>query len=396
MGTARERREKRRQQTQETAEARPRENRQVKAASDGKEPPFKFPINLPFNIPFNRWWLLLPAALILALGLIAILRAINPPEEVVASNAIWLDRTFSYSAPTDNELSTLIADWKTNEITTIYLYASSLKEDASWSGVVTQTNRFMEVEPLVASLLERLNMLYPEAQILAWMEVVADLPIYRLDSPQVKASVKDFAGRMVNGLKFDGIMLDVKPVFEGNEDLPVLLREVRDEIGLDRPLAVAVPADLTPTGTTLNLPTFIAANTVWSAEYKKRVSIQADQIVVIAYNSYLTDPVDYINWVAYQVQAFTVALENSPSQLFVSIPNYTATNTSDFPPHDNAAETMAGALDGIAVALRGLPADEFARFDGVAIYTDHMLSESEWRILQQKYLNAVLRPVASE
>lgn len=395
MSTARERREKRRQQTDQE-QARPRDSRQVRPPDDKETASFRLPFKLPFHVPFQRWWLLIPAALVLAVVLIAILSAINPPEERLPTNAIWLNRTVSYSAPTDEQLSALVAEWRANQIGTVYLYTSSLKADANWSGLLGQSDRFIEVEPLVASVVERLNVLYPQASILAWIEVTASQPEYRLNNPQVRGAIRDFAGRMVNGLKFDGVLLDIKPVENGNEDLPVILREVRAAIGLERPLAVAVPADLTPLDTALDLPSFIAPGTAWDDQYKLRVSVQADQVVVSAYNSYLTNPVTYIDWVAYQVKAFTAALTNASSEVLIGVPNY-ALEDADLTqpvPHDASTETLAAALDGVAQGIRDLSADQFTSFSGIAIFTDRPLTATDWALIRQKYLDAALRPSA--
>lgn len=398
MSTARERREKRRQQQTETEQARPRESRQVRsAAAAASQPALKLPFKLPFKVTYNRWLLLIPAAVMLAVVLIGVLSAINPPKELLPTNAIWLDRDFSYSAPSDEQLAALVEEWRSNQIGTVYLYASSLKADANWSGLLGQSDRFIEVEPLVASVVERLERLNPQLSVLAWIEVTASQPDYRLNSPQVRAALRDFIGRMVNGLKFTGVMLDIKPIENNNEDLPVILREARAVIGQDRPLAVAVPADLTPLNTDLNLPSFIAPGTAWDDDYKLRVSLQADQVVVSAYNSYITDPVSYINWVAYQVDAFTRALTNAPSDILIGIPNYALETTgADQPiPHTAKTETMAAALDGITQGLRQLPPALFSEFSGIAIYTDRALTSSDWTLIRQKYLEAALSPAAA-
>jgi hypothetical protein len=391
MSTARERREKRRQQETEKR-ARPRESRQVRAP--GQRPPRSLP--LPSKVSLSQWWLFVPAAVLLAVVLIAILRAINPPASPRPVNAIWLDRSFSYSSPTDNEIAELVELLQAHQIGTVYLYVSSMKADSTWSGAQGQADRFIEVEPLVKNNSDRLQALAPQIQVLAWIEVTASLPEYRLDRAQVRASIRDFAGRLVNGLGFEGVMLDIKPIANDNPDLPLILREVRAEIGLNRVLAVAVPPDLTPLGTDLALPPFIAPGTAWSADYKRRVSIQADQMVVSAYNSYIDDQVEYIRWVAHQVDSFTRALTEDiqlPSQLLIGIPNYTLSAPPTPNPHVPTVETLAGALDGVAIGVRGLSAVQYERFTGVTIFTDRPLTSAEWMLLRQKYLDAPLRPI---
>jgi hypothetical protein len=382
MSTARERHQKRRQ-TRTSMASRPRDARQVQNG-DG----FKMP---DVRLPFPRWFLLIPLALIIIVLVVLVLGLINPPEAQTAPNAIWLDSQTTHRTVTDDELSAWVQDWRENQIGTVYVFVSSLKPDNTWSGILTQTNRIQEVEPLVSNLRERIQGLYPDMQIFAWIEVVADTPEYRLNSPQVQTLVADLSARLINTLNFEGVFLDVKPLFDGNEDLLVLLRKVRGSIGLDTPLAVSVPADLTPTGTDLVLPTFIAPGTVWSSEYKQRVSLQADQIIVTAYNSYITDPVGYIEWVSYQVTAFTQALSemDTTSQILISVPNYTLNGVALNPsPHDPRVESMAGALDGVIRALPNLTTQQRTRLQGVAIFTDVPLTDNDWAIFRDKWLNA--------
>jgi hypothetical protein len=391
MSTARERHNQRK--NNRPANTRTGSNRQV-----GKLDGFKIP---QIKLPFPQWYLLIPIAILLALAVIAFLGLLNPREVQTATNAIWLNHTVSYANIDDAELQTLVQSLKDNQIGTIYVFASSLKADNNWSGDPTiPNNRFTEVETNLTNFVQRLRTQYPDVQIMAWLEVLASAPEYRLDSRQVRVTVSEFSGRLVNSLGFDGVMLDIKPIFDGNEDLPVILREVRGAVGLDTPIAVAVPADLTPTDANLNLPTFIAPNTVWSTEYKQRVSLQADQMVVTAYNSYIRDQVDYINWVRYQVETFTQALVDidTPSQLLISIPNYTLSPNEQTNPiaHDPVAESMAGALDGVALALPNLSQAQFNRLYGVAIFTDTDLTAQDWQIFRTKWLDAPKTPAAPE
>src|SRR5690606_23135237 len=250
--------------------------------------------------PVARWLVLIPAAGLIFIAVVLALRFINPPETDIPSNGIWLNKTWAYIEHSTEELVEVTSDLRENEIGTIFLYTSSLRADGTWSGLDTENNRFSEVESALKTLVEQIRVVYPDVRLYAWIEVNTQTPEYRLDRPQIQNTIATFSQRMVNELDFDGVLLDVKPIFEENEDYVQLLRTVKRQIGIDTDLIVAVPADLTPTGTELNLPNIIAPGTEWSSEYKQRIALLANQIVVTAYNSYQTNPVDYIEWVSYQ------------------------------------------------------------------------------------------------
>ncbi|MCA9914385.1 MAG: hypothetical protein KC496_13615, partial [Anaerolineae bacterium] len=245
---------------------------------------------------------------------------------------------------------------------------------------------FFDAEPRVQTFLTQLRGAYPDAQIYAWIELSAEASDgYRLDREQVRVTAASFSGRMISRLGFDGVLLDVKPLFAENDDFPALLRAIRAEIGLDTPLLVTVPPDLTPSGTSLLLPEIIAPGTEWSTEYKERIGLQADTLIITAYNSYQSDPVGYMEWVAYQVGVYTDAVRQvgSGTQVVVSVPNY----AEFLPAHDASVETIAGALDGVVMGVRALSEEDAPLFAGVALFSDTALRDEDWRIYREKWLS---------
>jgi hypothetical protein len=238
----------------------------------------------------------------------------------------------------------------------------------------------------VTQFVQALRTAYPDVTVYAWVEVVASPPGgYRLDSLQVQNTVASFSSQMVTGAGFDGVLLDVKPIFTDNDDYLSLVNAVRARIGLERSLALAVAPDLTPQDAGITVSDVIAPGTMWSDEYKQRIALKADMLVVNAFNSYLSQPVDYIEWVTYQVDAYVDALQvvEGETALLISVPNY-APNP---PAHQADVETLSAGLDGVRRGLIGL--DEVTRpyVDGIAIYTDSPLTDDEWRIVRDKWGN---------
>lgn len=320
-------------------------------------------------------------AIIVVGAVLLISGLINPPEAKEAPNAIWLDSQWTYGNRSLDEMNVLTSKLQTAQVGHLYLYITSMLEDATWAGINDQP--FNTLDEPIRQYVQQWRTAYPNAKLYAWIEVQADAPEYRLDSPQLQRVVGDLSKQAKEEWAFDGIFLDVKPVFDDNKDFPTLLQTVRRSIGLQTPLAVAVPPDLTPTDAGLDLPPQIAPNTVWSREYKQRIALQADVLVVSAYNSYLDDPLTYIQWVEYQVQAFVGAMSgiDTASRLVISVPNY-ATRS---PAHNANIESLAGALDGVRRGKAALAEVQQPFLQGVAIFTERLLSEEEWNIYQEKW-----------
>lgn len=380
MSKARERRKKR-QQREAMARKVTSQTHQVLDANRVTVPSVR--------IPFGRWLLLIPGAIILFVVVILGLRFINPPEAQTAANAIWLDGTWTHTQPSTTDLQALVIELENHQIGRVFAYASSLKSDNTWSGMPERLNRFTEVEANLTSFAEQFATLAPEIELYAWIEVPANnAEGYRLDNLQVQNTIASFANRMLTRTGFDGVMLDIKPIFDENDGYLSVLRSTRATIGLDTPLAVAVPPDLSPSGTELVVAPQIAPGTEWSLEYKQRVALQADVIVVHAYNSYLTRPIDYINWVTHQVDAYTDALNDldTGATILMSVPNYAAS----LPAHNPGVESLSAALDGVRRGLTFRTEDDVEQIDlsfvsGVAIFTDAPLGAEEWRIFEQKW-----------
>lgn len=378
MSKARER-QKKRQQRRTITNRTGRQIRQI--APEGG---FQMP---RIRIPGGRWLLLIPLAIGLFVAVVGGLGLLNPRELAAGPNAIWLDDRWTQAERAPEDFAALAATLRSHGIGTAFAYVSSLREDNAWSGLGDGRSRFNEAEPIIAAFVEQFKASYPDANLYAWIEVsVITSAGDRLDSQQVHDIVASFSNRMVTQVGFDGVFLDVKPLFNATDDYLDMLRAVRAAIGLETPLIVAVPPDLTPTDTDLTLPPQILPDTVWRTEYKQRVALQADQLVVTAYNSYQTQPVDYIEWVAYQVQAYTQALTEmqTGATVLISVPDY----AEFLPAHDVTVETLEAALDGVRRGLEiAAPLSDTPVVAGVAIFSDEALTEADWAIVRDKWLN---------
>lgn len=174
-------------------------------------------------------------------------------------------------------------------------------------------------------------------------------------------------------------------MWDGDENFLELLRGVRESLGEDIPLAVAVPPDWSPTNATFPVPPLIAPGTEWKIEYKQSVALLTDHIAIMAYNSGLDNAADYETWMAYQVKAYAEAISalGSGTEIVVGIPTYDA----ELPAHDPAVENVESALRGIRMGL--LQAEESAAvIEGVAIYAAWVTDDTEWTQFKTQWVDA--------
>ena len=326
------------------------------------------------------------AGLVVVLAAAAIFSAmvIRDEENLPLNNAIWLDRSWVYGNPDDGRLGELAGRMADNRIGTVYAYVSSLGLNNRWSGDPRGDVSFMDSRDNVRDFARALKGKNDQFELLAWIEIWTHLDSrdgYRLDEPDLHQNIADFCRLLIEQLGFDGVLLDVKPMFTGNSDFIRLIRRVRSTVGLETPIAVAVTADLTPPDQRLQDVPLIAPGTMWSADFKKRVMVSADEVVLLMYQSYRQDRQDYVNWVAYHVETYVKLLETA-TDVVVSIPNYGGTSSA----HNPEIETLAAALDGVNKGLGRLDEDARPLLTGVAIYSDMQLGESDWAVFREQWL----------
>ncbi len=374
-GRARERR--RRRQERSRVMARPRSAPRQLTSSSAPQMP-------RLSLPRNQFIYLIPLGMILMIAVFVGLGLLKNEPPPAQPNAIWLHSEWSYGERSENDMTALVANLREHRVGAIYAFVASLRQDGTWSGADDRPNGLAQTEDTIKAFIRQWKEAYPESRLYGWVEIRADLDAdgYRLDNPSVIQNTVNLAQRLIGDFGFDGVMLDIKPIWTDNEDLLDLVRAVRARIGLDVPLAVAVPADLTPQNAGLDNPPQIAPNTAWSAAYKQRLALQADQLVITAYPSYRDNVEEYQKWVAYQITSYTAALaeQGLSAQLLMSVPNY----AQQLPAHNPAVENIPTALNGINRALSDL--GETVPLAGVALFSDRDLSPTDWAIFRTQWL----------
>ena len=334
--------------------------------------------------PRNRLKVGASAGVVIVAGALLSALLFRTDDPLMLNNAIWLDRTWTYGDLDEGRLNEFSNRMVENRIGKAYAYVSSLGIDNRWSGGLRGTSGFMDFRDDVSAFVQAFKSKNEQFQLLAWLEIWTHLDKvdgYRLDDQNMHENIADFSRLLVNQLGFDGILLDVKPLFSDDNELIRLIRRVRSAVGLETSIAVAVTADLTPHDLRLQNISAIAPGTMWSDPFKQRVMVSADEVVLLLYQSYRQEPLDYVNWVAYHVETY-INLMETPTDVLVSIPNYGGASSA----HNPEIETLRGALDGVNEGLRRLDESSRELLTGIAVYSDEQLAESEWNVIREDWL----------
>lgn len=335
---------------------------------------FKLP---QIRLPQARLILYGAAGAAIILGVIFVLGRLSRNTPQSSPDAIWVGTEWTYNQPTVDALKTLANRLKDNRIGTIYAWVSLLQPNGTWSETIKMN--------AVKTFVQQFRQVYPEAKVYGWLSVAAqgEDGNNRLGDATLQQQVTDFSRRVTQEFSFDGVFLNVVPVLSGDENYLALLRKVRATLGEDTLLSVAVPPDWTPPDDTIPQPPQIAPNTIWDTDYKKRVAILADQMVITAYNSGLDSAADYETWVAYQVKTFAdvIAEMDTKTQLLVGIPSYDTAS----PEHKPDVETIQSAAEGVRRGVQ--QAGDAAKFvQGVAIYAEWDTDEADWSQFRSAWL----------
>lgn len=192
------------------------------------------------------------------------------------------------------------------------------------------------------------------------------------DIGQRQRIVAECRGLMDEG--FDGVHVNIEPVPDGDVEFLALLRSLRTAIGsgilslsATRPGPFALP---------------IAPNFLWSPDYYGRVAAEADQLVVMAYDTALPTPSLYRRYLSYAASSMTRNLaESGRARVLIGIPTYDGSGLM----HRSDVESPENALAGLVAGLRGVGGG--GTFEGVALYAEWTTDEAEWATYERLWRN---------
>ena len=174
---------------------------------------------------------------------------------------------------------------------------------------------------------------------------------------------------------FDGVHLNVEPVPDGDVEFLALLRALRTAIGggilsisATRPGPFALP---------------FAPNFLWSPEYYVRVAAEADQLVVMAYDTALPTPSLYRRYLAYAASSMTRNLAPSGTGARADRHPHLRRNGAHAPRRRRDARRTR--WPGLVAGLRGVGGG--GTFEGVALYAEWTTDEAEWATYEHQWRN---------
>lgn len=317
--------------------------------------------------------LLLVIAIIIALNMFK-----NEEVQALPPNAIWIGTEWTYQNRSEDEIQAYAARLKEAGIGTVYAWVSWLKEDGTWAGTTANSNQFIDVQTDVQRFVTQFKNAYPEADLYGWIGFPVELGPnnYRLDDTTLHRTMATFSKSVVEDLGFDGVFLNVEQVWNDNaDDFVAMLMTVRQELGANVPVAVAIPPDWSPLNADIPKPPLIRPGTEWDTAFKQRVALLTDQMAIMAYNSGLDDPNDYADWVAYQVEVYARAIAelDAGAALLIGIPTY----DNELPGHNVIAENVPTAITGVRRGLSNLGSAAI-NVQGIAIYAGWTTDDDEW------------------
>ncbi len=293
-----------------------------------------------------------------------------PPNESSSTcardqNAAWVSVDWTSTPVDEGEIARLAGDATRHKLKYLYLYVSYVKPDGSFSNSYSYAARFV-------SQFRRFNR---DTRLLAWIGIplvnrsgmgiggsvdLADQP--------TRARLKDFAANLVRNSGFDGVHLDVETVW--NND-PYYLRLISDVRGALGPQAIVSVAGGHWLPDWLGwLP--IIGPMRWNSAYYRQVAEQADQIVVMTYDSYLIHPALYRLWMREQVRGITSSLSGMKTPLVFGL----SVSREDTAAHHPSVENIQSGLAGICAGLRSSPS---ANVQGIAIYASWEANATDWQ-----------------
>ncbi len=363
-GRARERQRRRKERLQQSDRPAPR------TSSHLTPPGRRINVQMP-AVRIPRLGLLIGAVVgvVLVVGVIFLLRSIKPPDPEILPHALWVGTEWTYEIHEPEAIQAFADDLREKNIGTLYAWVSWLQEDGTWRGAENFTR--------VRAFAQQLKEVYPQLSLHGWVSFPVNVGEdgYRLDDEELQQNIADFSASVVSELGFDGVFLNIEPVWDGDENFLALLRKVRASVGDTVPVSVAIPPDWSPEDAGIPVPPLVVPGTIWAEEYKQSVALLSNQMAIMAYNSGLSTPEEYVEWTAYQVETFARAISQlgEGTELLIGIPTYDA----EPPGHDPAVENVESALQGYMAGLTQA-GDAAAFVRGVAIYAGWTTDDLEW------------------
>ncbi|MGB9872790.1 MAG: glycosyl hydrolase family 18 protein [Anaerolineae bacterium] len=267
-------------------------------------------------------------------------------------------------------MAALASNLDQRQIRYVFVYTSYMKPTGEFTPTYGHAARFVS----------GLKIANPDLHIQAWIGL--PLEYVNLSDAAVRERIVQFCINLVREAGFDGIHLDPEPIPTDEENVLVLLDELRDALGSEPTLSMATRR-IWPIFPDRRWP--LIGQVAWRASYYREVSQRVNQIVVMTYDSAMPLASLYRQWVRFQVIEVSRAVEGTGVQLFFGIPTSEERTWTHWPCAENMESGLEGVIDGLNDA-KARP----AAITGVAIYPYWETDETEWRIYEELWLGRLV------
>jgi hypothetical protein len=302
---------------------------------------------------------------------------VAPDSSVVlesSANAVWLEHLWLQEGVPDAQIMALCKILNRYEIRYVYPHLTPLNEEGN-------------LPPFSLDAVRRFKMILhresPQIEILPWIGGVrfgfrqVRSGTVRLDSDSYLQTLGGECVYLTDQLGFDGVHLNVEPIDSGNRRFLEWLEYIQSRVGPGKKLSVAA-----------NKPSFIdgldpGALRSWDLQYFLQVGSYCDQLVIMNYDTGISDPVLYSLFTREKLSSILKSFAEKKLSCKILLGAATYDNA---PRHFAKAENLTTAVQGLLPVLadKNTPSTNFS---GIAIYGYWTTSESEWNDFSRYWLS---------
>lgn len=277
------------------------------------------------------------------------------------NNAVWIGHEWVGEPKRDIEVQDLVKTLQDHQIGTVFVHVGPLKKDGT---IDPETYQY------AIRFIERANLYDTNISYQAWLGQIRSK--LDLDDEKIRHNVAKQAFIMTRLGGFDGVHFDIEPVWDGDKNFILTLKESRELIGNEKLISVAMSEFIPKSVIWLSQKIHKFKNYNTEVNYRN-VAKYADQIVVMVYDTGFDKKWKY-EWFVKEQTIWVTGLFDD-KDVFIAIPSYEEVKDG----FDPLVENVESGLTGIIKGLNNTRSEE-ENFAGVAIYPYWEIDESEWGI----------------
>ena len=188
-------------------------------------------------------------------------------------NAIWLGHEWVDAKKKNQEIVELVNKLEENQIDTVFVHTGPINADGS---IDKKTYKY------ALYFMQSVKKINPNIKYQAWLGQIRSK--IDLSNGEIRHKIAKHALILTELIGFDGVHIDIEPVWDEDSEFIALLQEIKETIPEERTISVA-------------LAEFIPGSLIWLTENIKKfenfnteknysnVAEYADQIVIMAYDT---------------------------------------------------------------------------------------------------------------